>query len=470
MIFNAIPFAVFLPIVFVFYWAISKRKLVYQNVLILVASYVFYGFWDARFLALIFVSSLCDYLIGQRLYKAESTRQRKRWLGLSLLINLGILFTFKYFNFFIESFADLSQTIGLQANISTLKIILPVGISFYTFQTLSYTIDIYRKQIEPTDNIIEFFAFVSFFPQLVAGPIERAANLLPQFSKKRTFDYDKATSGMQLILWGLFKKTVVADRLAYSVSLVYDSPQDFSGFAIIIATIFFAIQIYCDFSGYSDIAIGTARLFGFDLMTNFKTPYFSTSIREFWQRWHISLSTWFRDYVYIPLGGNRVSKSRWWLNVMTTFTVSGLWHGANWTFVIWGGIHGLFYAIEKQFEQIRLPKIVSGIVVFFIVCIAWIFFRADNLDDAITLIKNASHFTQGFDFQSIFINKNYGIYTIIAIGVLILIDLINRQNEINFWLQKSPKIIRWLVYYFLLFVIIYFGEFDNAPEFIYFQF
>ena len=470
MIFNSISFAIFLPIIFVLYWAMSNRKLVYQNVLLLAASYVFYGFWDTRFLILIFISSLSDYLIGLQLSKAEKDTLRKRWLALSLFINLGILFSFKYFNFFIDSFINLSQSFDFQANINTLKIILPVGISFYTFQTLSYTIDIYKQKIKPTRNVIDFFTFVSFFPQLVAGPIERAAQLLPQFQIKRHFNYEYAVSGIRLILFGLFKKVVVADRLAYSVSLVYDSPQEFSGLAIITATIFFAIQIYCDFSGYSDIAIGTARLFGFDLMTNFKTPYFSTSIRDFWQRWHISLSTWFRDYVYIPLGGNRVSKGRWWLNVMTTFTVSGLWHGANWTFVIWGGIHGLFYAIEKQFEQVRLPKIISGILVFIIVCIAWIFFRADNLNDAILLIQNATHWSGDFNLLTLFVNENYGVFSLIAIGVLIIFDIFNCQNEINYWLQKQPKVVRWLVYYFLLFAIIYFGEFQNAPEFIYFQF
>jgi D-alanyl-lipoteichoic acid acyltransferase DltB (MBOAT superfamily) len=470
MIFNSITFAVFLPVVFTIYWSLANRKLVYQNILLLVASYVFYGFWDARFLVLIFVSSLSDYLIGLQLAKAEKEEKRKRWLGLSLLINLGVLFSFKYFNFFLDSFSILVETFGFQANKSTLQIILPVGISFYTFQTLSYTIDIYKNKIKPTRNFIDFFTFVSFFPQLVAGPIERASHLLPQFQEKRYFTYENANAGLRLILWGLFKKVVVADRLAYSVSLVYDSPQDFSGFAVILATAFFAIQIYCDFSGYSDIAIGTARLFGFDLMTNFKTPYLSTSIRDFWQRWHISLSTWFRDYVYIPLGGNRVSTGRWWLNVMTTFTVSGLWHGANWTFVIWGGIHGLFYAIEKQFEAIKLPKFLSGILVFTIVCIAWIFFRADTLNDAILLIQNATNFTQVFDFQALFINKNYGIYTIIAIGILIIFDILNQQNEINDWLIQQPKIIRWAIYYFLLFAIVFFGEFTNAPEFIYFRF
>jgi D-alanyl-lipoteichoic acid acyltransferase DltB (MBOAT superfamily) len=470
MIFNSITFAVFLPVVFAIYWSLVNRKLVYQNILLLVASYVFYGFWDARFLVLIFVSSLSDYLIGLQLAKAEKEEKRKRWLGLSLLINLGVLFSFKYFNFFLDSFSILVETFGFQANKSTLQIILPVGISFYTFQTLSYTIDIYKNKIKPTRNFIDFFAFVSFFPQLVAGPIERASHLLPQFQEKRYFTYENANAGLRLILWGLFKKVVIADRLAYSVSLVYDSPQDFSGFAVILATVFFAIQIYCDFSGYSDIAIGTARLFGFDLMTNFKTPYLSTSIRDFWQRWHTSLSTWFRDYVYIPLGGNRVSTGRWWLNVMTTFTVSGLWHGANWTFVIWGGIHGLFYAIEKQFEVIKLPKFLSGILVFTIVCIAWIFFRADTLNDAILLIQNAINFTQAFDFQALFINKNYGIYTIIAIGILIIFDILNQQNEINDWLIQQPKIIRWAIYYFLLFAIVFFGEFTNAPEFIYFRF
>ena len=348
MLFNSITFAVFLLIVFAVYWSLVRLKdgKLWQNVFILAASWVFYGWWDWRFLSLIFLSSMTDFLVGHAMHHSEDKSTRKILLFVSLGINLGVLGVFKYFNFFVETFLDAFSLIGLEIESPALYILLPVGISFYTFQTLSYTIDIYRRKIEATDDMVAFFAFVSFFPQLVAGPIERASHLLPQFFQDRQFDYAQSVRGLRLILWGLFKKVIIADLLAEYVNLVYGLPEEFAALDVFIATVFFAIQIYCDFSGYSDVAIGTARLFGFDLNLNFKAPYFSATLKEFWERWHISLSTWFRDYVYIPLGGNRVTPDMWAVNIMVVFLVSGLWHGAELSFVIWGGIHGLWFIIE----------------------------------------------------------------------------------------------------------------------------
>ena len=352
MLFNSIDFAIFFPIVFVLYWILAKN-LALRNILILASSYVFYGWWDWRFLLLIIISSFIDFYVGKELYKQEKNRKRKQLLFLSLLVNLGFLVYFKYTNFFIDTFIDSFKLFGKDIEISTLSIILPVGISFYTFQTLSYTIDIYRKQLEPTKDALSFFAFVAFFPQLVAGPIERAAHLLPQFYKIHKFNYNQVKSGLLLMAFGLFKKMVIADRLAILVNQVYNNPTEYEGVQIIIATIFFAFQIYCDFSGYSDIAIGLARTMGFDLMKNFDSPYLSKSITEFWRRWHISLSTWFRDYVYIPLGGSRNGKYKMYFNLFAVFLVSGLWHGAAMTFIIWGAIHGFIIVIEKAFTKQR---------------------------------------------------------------------------------------------------------------------
>ena len=336
MLFNSIDFAIFLPIVFLLYWFVANKNLKFQNILLLVASYVFYGWWDWRFLSLIIFSSFIDYFVGISLSKTENSQKRKILLWMSILVNIGFLGFFKYFNFFSQSFADAFTLLGSHMEPSRLNIILPVGISFYTFQTLSYSIDVYRRKLEPTKDIIAFFSFVSFFPQLVAGPIERATNLLPQFYKKRKFDYGKAVDGMRQILWGLFKKVVIADNAAEYANEIFNNYEDYSGSTLFLGAVFFAFQIYGDFSGYSDIAIGTSRLFGFNLKQNFAFPYFSRDIAEFWRRWHISLSTWFRDYVYIPLGGSRGGT---WMKIRNTFIiflVSGFWHGANWTFISLG--------------------------------------------------------------------------------------------------------------------------------------
>ena len=323
-----------------------------QNLLLLVASYVFYGWWDWRFLGLIALSTLVDYFVGIRIEEADDRQRKKRWLWVSLAVNLGILGYFKYANFFIENWITAWDGLGVTMHASTLQVILPVGISFYTFQTLSYSIDIYRGNLKATRDPVAFAAFVSFFPQLVAGPIERATNLLPQITSPRTFTYEQGRDGMRLILWGMFKKVVVADSCAPYVDMCFDNPAAFSGSTLILGAILFSFQIYGDFSGYSDIAIGTAKLFGFELMTNFKFPYFSRDIDEFWRRWHISLSTWFRDYLYIPLGGSRVSKPKAIRNVFVIFLISGFWHGANWTFIVWGGIHALLFIPLFQFKAI----------------------------------------------------------------------------------------------------------------------
>ena len=356
MLFNSIDFIIFLPIVFFLYWFVVYKNLKYQNLLIVLASYFFYGSWDWKFLILIIFSTVVDYFIGLKLSKEEVLFKRKLLLGLSIVINLGFLGFFKYYNFFIDSFVSTFSFFGVGIEARSLNIILPVGISFYTFQTLSYTIDIYKRKIQPTKDFIMFAAFVSFFPQLVAGPIERAENLLSQFSRPKNFKFINIQFGFIRILWGLFKKVVIADRLAIIVNTTYNAPEDYGGLHFIVATVFFAFQIYCDFSGYSDIAIGTARMFNIKLMENFRTPYFSKSLGEFWRNWHISLSTWFRDYVYIPLGGNKVAKLRWYTNILIVFVVSGFWHGARWTFIIWGAIHGTILILESIFTSVKIKN------------------------------------------------------------------------------------------------------------------
>ncbi|MDN5203075.1 MBOAT family protein [Fulvivirgaceae bacterium BMA10] len=473
MLFNSIAFLVFLPVVFILYWFIVNKNLKVQNFFLVVASYVFYGWWDWRFLSLIVISSSIDFIVGQFLGKEERKNKRKLLLSISILANLGFLGFFKYFNFFVESLRSSLETIGVHAELTTLHIILPVGISFYTFQTMSYTIDLYKRKIEPCHDWMAFFAFVSFFPQLVAGPIERAKHLLPQFYKIRRFDYSRAVTGSRLILWGMFKKIVIADRLAEYVNLVYNHPQDHQGITVILATIFFAFQIYCDFSGYSDIAIGVARLFGFDLMTNFRTPYFSASIKEFWSRWHISLSTWFRDYVYIPLGGNRASTPRWIYNLMMTFLVSGLWHGANWTFVIWGFIHGSINAIEALWSKykpfnLRLPHLIRVFITFTIVCFAWIFFRANHVQDAFLLIQNA--FNISFDWDSIKLIAVFNfMILLLLISLLIFVELVMQSDFIKRKVFVYQPV-RYLAYSMVIMIMALLGVFQNEQDFIYFQF
>ena len=392
MLFNSLEFIIFFLIFFFSYWFIFNKNIKLQNLLILCSSYFFYAWWDWRFLILIIVSSFTDYLIGIQIENLKNKIYKKRALVLSLFVNLGILLVFKYYNFFIDNFKIVLEKMNLQTNPELINIILPIGISFYTFQTLSYTIDVYNNKISAHRDSISFFAFVAFFPQLVAGPIERAKNLLPQFLIKRKFNYDFAISGCRLILIGLFKKMVIADNISLIVDPIYSNQNDYLGFPILLATIFFAFQIYCDFSGYSDIAIGLARLLGFKLMTNFNTPYFSKSLTDFWRNWHISLSTWFKDYVYIPLGGNRISKKKMHLNILITFLLSGFWHGANWTFLIWGAIHGFGLIIEKNFYfKLKNNFVLDSLRIFStfsIVCLAWIFFRSETFSDSILIFNN----------------------------------------------------------------------------------
>lgn len=387
MLFNSFDFAVFLPIVFFLYWFVTNKNLKLQNLLIVFASYLFYGWWDYRFLSLIVFSSLVDFFIGKALGRTEGQYKRKVLLWCSISVNLGFLVFFKYYNFFLDNFKSAFSFFGHEFDGYTLNIILPVGISFYTFQTLSYTIDVYRKQLEPTKNIIAFLAFVSFFPQLVAGPIERASNLLPQFYTNRKFSYKNAVNGTRQILWGLFKKVVIADQCAEYVNLIFDNSAEYGGITLVLGAFLFAFQIYGDFSGYSDIAIGTSKLFGFDLMQNFAYPYFSRDIAEFWRRWHISLSTWFRDYLYIPLGGSRGGL---WMKIRNTFIiflVSGFWHGANWTFIVWGGLNALYFlplllakknrsnidVVAKDSKFPSLKEIGQIVITFLLTILAWVF-------------------------------------------------------------------------------------------------
>ncbi|MBU1036481.1 MBOAT family protein [Patescibacteria group bacterium] len=361
MLFNSLEFIIFLVIVFFIYWKLKRKQ---QNFFLVLVSYVFYGWWDWRFLSLIIISSLVDFIVGRKIYQTEKKSSRKSFLFLSIFINLGLLGFFKYFNFFVASFQSLLASLGVpEISMTTLNIILPVGISFYTFQTMSYTIDIYRRKIEPTNDLLQFFAFVSFFPQLVAGPIERAANLLVQFGEKRIFKLNEAFDGCRQILWGFFKKIVIADTLAIAVNSVYKDLVNASGGQLLIATFFFAFQLYCDFSGYSDIAIGTAKLFGFKLMRNFSYPYFSRNIAEFWRRWHISLSTWLRDYLYYPLVYSAKNKTRIWIYTSTfiTFVLIGLWHGAGWNYIAMGALFGFYLVFSSITKNIRkkIAKFIS---------------------------------------------------------------------------------------------------------------
>lgn len=476
MIFNSIDFALFLPIVFLLYWGLGNRQIQWQNILLILASYFFYGWWDWKFISLIFMSSLIDFLIGKQLSISLKPRTRKVLLMTSLTANLGMLFFFKYFNFFVDSFYDAFSFFGHPFSHDALSIILPVGISFYTFQTISYTIDIYKKEIAPTKDPIAFFAFVSFFPQLVAGPIERAANLLPQFTQRRSLNYLNFVDGMQDILWGLFKKVVIADRLAIVVNEIYNNPTEYSGLSFVMATVLFAFQIYCDFSGYSKIAIGVSKLFGFRLMENFKTPYYALSLGDFWRRWHISLSTWFKDYLYIPLGGNRTKVYR---NLLITFIVSGLWHGANWTFVSWGAIHGVFLILEFSWKQKSttntMVNLFRWVITFSIICFGWVFFRANSIQDALYILESM------FDFSNYSLNQislylvpvdKSTVYSIdlflayLLVGFLFIIEFIFTRR-LNF---QSMNFGMKLASYTLAVVMIYMmGVFDNNA-FIYFQF
>ena len=480
MLFNSFDFAVFLPIVFFLYWFVFRGNLRAQNALVVVASYVFYGWWDWRFLSLIIFSTLVDYVVGLRLKEAEKRSSRLALLWTSIAVNLGFLGFFKYYNFFLDNFNELFTIFGYPITAGSLNIILPVGISFYTFQTLSYTIDVYRKKLEPTNDFVAFSAFVSFFPQLVAGPIERATNLLPQFYSSRSFDYSKAVDGLRQILWGLFKKIVIADNCAEVVNRVFANPVDHSGSELVLAVIFFTFQIYGDFSGYSDIAIGTARLFGFNLMQNFAFPYFSRDIAEFWRRWHISLSTWFRDYLYIPLGGSKGSTFMKVRNTFAIFIVSGFWHGANWTFIIWGFLNALYFlplllmrrnrmntgpiALNRNFPSIR--EFAGMMITFTLTMFAWLFFRAESMEQAISMVG------QIFSSSLFYAPHKYILkYQLMAvIALFLVVEWIGRNNKyaIETLAHAQRPIVRLSAYYVLAMLVLLYSGTKN--EFIYFQF
>lgn len=478
MLFNSFDFAVFMPIVFLLYWFVFNRQSIFiRNLFLLTASYTFYSFWDWRFTFLLFFSSIMDYLLGRQIQKTSKNSKRKLWLICSLVINFGILGFFKYYNFFVESFVDVFTLFGRPFNYEPLKIILPVGVSFYTFQSLSYIIDIYKRKIEPINRPVSFLAYVSFFPQLVAGPIERASHLIPQFLEKKEFNYQNMRTGLMLIAFGLFKKIVIADRLAVFVNGAYADIQSASGLSLIIAVLFFAFQLYLDFSAYSDIAIGAARLLGFNLMTNFRRPYLSGSFSEFWQRWHISLSTWFRDYVYFPLGGNRKGAFRTMINIMIVFLLSGLWHGASWNFVIWGAINGLFLIVFDRVFKLEQPGKIKHLLAPWFVSIFWavslIFFRAQTFSDAIAVFQN-----WGFDHQDLI--YNFGLkatelkfaFYLLIFNMLIEWMIEKRGAKISEWFYQSKAIVRWSVYLLIVLSIIYLGSYGAGTDntFIYFQF
>jgi len=482
MLFNSIDFAIFIPIVFGLYWFVFSKSLKLQNLLIVVASYVFYGWWDWRFLTLILFSTLVDFTVGIKLSKENGKSKRHLLLLTSVLVNLGFLGVFKYYNFFLENFTNAFTVLGFNFDGHSLNIILPVGISFYTFQTLSYTIDVYRKKLNPTKDIIAFTAFVSFFPQLVAGPIERATNLLPQFYKEREFEYSKAVDGMRQILWGLFKKVVIADNCAVFVNFIFDNSSELSGSSLALGAILFSFQIYCDFSGYSDIAIGTSRLFGFNLKQNFAFPYFSRDIAEFWRRWHISLSTWFRDYLYIPLGGSRGGALNKVRNTLIIFVISGFWHGANWKFIIWGALNAIYFLpllltnknrvnLEIVAKNRVLPSISECLkmsATFSLVAFAWIFFRAENFSHATSYIE-AMFSISLFSIPEILTPKITMVYTLLLIPILLVTEWLQRGELHGLSIERLRRPERWMIYTSVLIMIVTFGKFGES-EFIYFQF
>jgi len=495
MLFNSIDFAIFLPIVFVLYWFVTDKNLKLQNFLIVIASYLFYGWWDWRFLFLVIFNSLVDYSVGLGLLNQNNLTKRKILLYISLIINIGILCFFKYFNFFIENFIDAFNFLGVPINANTLNIILPIGISFYTLKTLSYTIDVYNEKLLPTKDITAYLAFVSFFPQILAGPIERAINLLPQFYSRRVFDYSNAVDGLKQILWGLFKKIVIADNCAIYANIIFDNSSDYSGSTLAVGVLFFAFQIYCDFSGYSDMAIGVARLFGFNTMQNFAFPYFSRDITEFWRRWHISLSNWLRDYIFLPLaysGTRKLSQKKYFgvrsdrivyfYAVTVTFLICGLWHGANWTFVIWGSVFCFylisanlsknsvnnFYLFLRMKKDSKVRKFVDIFITFHLVLFAWVFFRAENVGQAIgylSKILSTSIFAKPY-----FEGRNDSFPIILLILIFAIIEWYGKEYQYaiaNLGI-KWARPIRYAVYYVIIVAIFWFGS--KEQQFLYFQF
>nr|WP_291113549.1 MBOAT family O-acyltransferase [Flavobacterium sp. UBA6135] len=476
MLFNKIEFAVFFPLVFLLYWFVFNRKLKQQNLFLLAASFFFFACFDWRFLFLLLFSILLDYSIALKIFNSKNNK--KKWLWFSVIVNLCFLGFFKYFNFFIDSFSELISLFGLNHNVWSLKIILPVGISFYTFHGLSYVIDVYNGKIKPVKSLVDYSLFVSFFPLLVAGPIERATHLLPQIQRKRSFDYSKSVDGLRQILWGLVKKIVIADSCAIYVNEIFENPSDYSGSTLFLGAILFSFQIYGDFSGYTDIALGTARMLGIELLQNFSFPYFSRDIAEFWRRWHISLSSWFRDYVYIPLGGSRGTIWESIRNVFVIFLLSGFWHGANWTFLFWGFLHALFFIPlllanknRKNLEIAAPKKIKSALLTFFqiavtfsLVSIAWIFFRSSSISFAFSYIDNLFSISL-FSSPEIFPKTLLGF-----IFLFIMIEWFGRKD--NYAIEKFAlnwkKPNRIVFYYILTLLILYY--YGRDYQFLYFQF
>lgn len=478
MLFNSLEFLIFLPVVFILYWTAFGKSLRLQNLFVVLVSYIFYGWWDWRFLLLIAFTTLCSYISGLLIERFNESSGRSAFIvcGINIVINLLILAIFKYYNFFVSTFSEVFLGGGRQDIL--LNVILPVGISFYTFQALSYSIDVYKNKIEATHDIVAFFAFVSFFPQLVAGPIERATNLLPQFLGKRVFDYSAAVDGMRQIIWGFFKKVVIADNCAVYVNRVFNDYAVESSSTLVVAAIFFSIQIYGDFSGYSDIAIGTGRLFGVNLMRNFNYPYFSRDIAEFWRRWHISLTTWFRDYLYIPLGGSRVSKLKIVRNTFIIFLVSGFWHGANMTFIFWGMFHALLFMplilcgrnrkyLNSVAENSFLPssrEFFSMLGTFCLATIGWIIFRSETLTDGVRYFCGI--------FSATLFSMPSGKLQILLCSVMILIMILfewtNRTKQHGFEISCCPQPVRYILYIGFCFMIWLFR--GDSSSFIYFQF
>lgn len=478
MSFISIAFAIFFTGVFILYWSLKDKPVVWQNLLLLTAGYIFYAWWDYRFLSLLLISTTIDYIAGLKMSQTEDANRRKIYLSASLIVNLGILGFFKYFNFFTESFADFLTGIGVKVSFSTLNIILPIGISFYTFKTLSYTIGIYRRKHPPESNFINYALFVSFFPQLLAGPIERPVNLLPQIGSRRKLEVERIKDGLRQILWGVFKKAVIADNLARFVDTAFGDYQNQGGAVLITGVFFFAIQVYCDFSGYSDIAIGIARMLGFTSMRNFANPYFSRDAGEFWRRWHISLSTWFRDYIFYPLGGAMGNKFKQIRNVLITFTVSGLWHGAGWNFIFWGFLNGAYFLpviiTGKQVVSSRtagegrifptMKEFLQIASTFIMMLFAWIFFRAESLASAFSYISTI--FVNDFLIKQIKPAHNFHLFLCI---LLLTVEWFQRRKTHGLEISKLPLKLRWIIYIVVTLSIIILGNF-NKVEFLYFQF
>lgn len=495
MLFNSIEFIVFFSIVFFAYWCLPFR---YRWMFLLASSYYFYMSWNPFYIVLILASTCADYVCARGIHSSSAIVKKRLYLVGSLVVNLGLLFSFKYYNFFRRTVESLGRMFQLSIDLPVLTLVLPVGISFYTFQTLSYTIDVYNGKREPVNHFGIFALYVSFFPQLVAGPIERSTRLIPQFFEEIDFDYEEVTGGLKIMVWGLFKKVVIADRLAMLSDSVFNDPQVFtSGFPFWLATYFFAFQIYCDFSGYSDIAIGAAQMMGINLMDNFNRPYFSKTIPEFWRRWHISLSTWFRDYLYIPLGGKEVTLKQWHVNILLVFVVSGLWHGANWTFVVWGLFHGMLYlfyrGVNNYFGHLKdwvtndvllfCWKSLSVFICFQLVSISWIFFRANNIRDSFYILNHlftdltkympgfggTSNFIYLLNFGKLGMGKFHFFIAIMSIVFLLIIQYFQRHGKMRHFVSDRPAYVRWPLYYVICFVILFMGQFVKK-EFIYFQF